>query len=224
VAQRTIASFPVPLEGARVLDLGSGPGLYAGLLADAGASVVAADSDPETVARADDRSFEAVVSDARHTPFPDASFDGVFCSNLLEHTPEPLAVIAEIERVLKPGGWAYVSWTNWLSPWGGHSIAPFHYLGAKLGTRVYRRLFGELRERGVPYEDVWPISIGAVLKSVRERPGLEIERAVPRYYPSQSWILRMPGLREVLTWNCLLLLRRTAPAGADRELAAAARK
>jgi SAM-dependent methyltransferase len=136
----------------------------------------------------------------------------VLCSNLLEHTPEPEAVIAEIERVLRPGGWAYVSWTNWLSPWGGHAIAPFHYLGPQRGLRVYRTLFGEPRGENLPYDGVWPTSIGAILRIVRERPGLALERAVPRYYPSQAWILRVPGLREVLTWNCLLLLRRVGGA------------
>jgi SAM-dependent methyltransferase len=220
LAQRTVASFPLPLEGARVLDLGSGSGWYAPLLAEAGAEVVAVDHDRAMVARAAVRASQAVVADARRTPFEDASFDGVLCSNLLEHTPEPGAVIAEIERVLRPWGWAYVSWTNWLSPWGGHSIAPFHYLGPRLGLRVYRRLFGEPREGGLPYEDVWPVSIGAILRIVEERPGLALERAVPRYYPSQAWILRVPGLREVLTWNCLLLLRRVGSTGTDGGLAA----
>lgn len=37
-------------------------------------------------------------------PFPDDMFDTVLCTEVLEHTPEPLALLAEIERVLKPGG------------------------------------------------------------------------------------------------------------------------
>jgi SAM-dependent methyltransferase len=222
LAQRTVASFPLPLEGARVLDLGCGPGWYAPLLAEAGADVVAADHDPAMVARAAAHAPQAVVADARRTPFENASFDGVLCSNLLEHTPEPEAVIAEIERVLRPGGWAYVSWTNWLSPWGGHDIAPLHFLGPRWGLRVYRRLFGEPRGGNLPYAGVWPVSISAILQFVRERPGLTLERAVPRYYPSQSWILLVPGLREVLTWNCLLLLRRTDGVEPQRSAATAA--
>jgi SAM-dependent methyltransferase len=212
LARRTIGSFPMPLEGARVLDLGSGPGWYVPLLADAGAEVVALDNDPANVARAAARACEAVLGDARKTPFPDASFDGLLCSNVLEHTPDPGAVISEIERLLRPGGWAYVSWTNWLSPWGGHAIAPLHYLGPERGLRVYRKLFGQPRGENLPYDGVWPTSIHAVLRTVEECPGLVLERAVPRYYPSQRWITRLPGLREVLTWNCLLLLRRAAVA------------
>ena len=59
----------------------------------------------------------------------------------------------------------------------------------------------------LPYSGVWPTSISAILGIVRERPALALERALPRYYPSQGWILHVPGLRELLTWNCLLLLR-----------------
>ena len=47
-----------------------------------------------------------------------------------------------------------------------------------------------------------------VLAMVRRRPGLRLLDARPRYYPSQRWLLKVPGLREVATWNCLLLLER----------------
>jgi SAM-dependent methyltransferase len=45
-----------------------------------------------------------VVGDARIMPFSDASIDVVLCTQVLEHIPEPIAVLAEIRRVLKPGG------------------------------------------------------------------------------------------------------------------------
>ncbi|RYE49437.1 MAG: class I SAM-dependent methyltransferase [Hyphomicrobiales bacterium] len=47
---------------------------------------------------------EGRVADAAAIPFPDESFDVVFADNLLEHLPEPSAVFAEVNRVLKPGG------------------------------------------------------------------------------------------------------------------------
>jgi hypothetical protein len=52
--------------------------------------------------------------------------------------------------------------------------------------------------------------VGRTLQQLRRRPGLRIVDAAPRYYPSQRWILRVPGLREVATWNCLVVLERTA--------------
>lgn len=207
IATRSIDSFPFPLAGLRVLDLGSGGGFYARAMADAGASVTAADLAIQDVRAAREKGLVALVCDGTQLPFPERTFDGVLCSNMLEHTPVPGQILDEINRVLVPGGWAWVSWTNWYSPWGGHEIVPLHYLGPKLGLRAWRALFGEPR-KNVPFEELWPTHIGTTLAHVRQNSNLELLDAVPRYYPSQRWILKMPGLREVLTWNCLLLLRR----------------
>ena len=117
--------------------------------------------------------------------------------------------MAEIERIVRPAGWAWISWTNWYSPWGGHAITPLHYLGPARGLAVYRRLFGEPKGRNIPYRNLWPTSIGRTLKDVRARPNLRLIDAVPRYYPSQRWITRIPGFREIATWNCVLLIQRT---------------
>jgi SAM-dependent methyltransferase len=148
-----------------------------------------------------------VLADATRLPVPSGVLDGVFCSNMLEHTPEPGAVLGELERVLKPGGWAWVSWTPWFSPWGGHEITPFQYLGPRWGLAVHRRLRGEPR-KNVPGQALFPVHVGQVLAAVRRRPGLRLMDAVPRYWPRQRWILRVPGLRELATWNCVLLLTR----------------
>ena len=53
-----------------------------------------------------------VVSEAAGLPFEDASFDGVICENVIEHVPDPFALVAEIERVLKPGGRLGLNGTN----------------------------------------------------------------------------------------------------------------
>lgn len=49
-----------------------------------------------------------VVGDAHALPFADNTFDGVVCETLLEHVLEPERVIAEMERILKPGGQIYI--------------------------------------------------------------------------------------------------------------------
>jgi SAM-dependent methyltransferase len=205
LATRTLDGFAFPLRGRRVLDLGAGPGYFSTALAAAGAEVVALEQatlDPIT-------GVPGAIGDGARLPFATGSFDGVFCSNVLEHTPDTAALLAEVERVVRPGGWAWVSWTSWWSPWGGHAITPLHYLGPRLGLATWRRLFGEPKGRNIPFRNLWKTTIGGVVAQVRARPGLHLAAAIPRYYPSQRWITRIPLFREVATWNCLLLIERT---------------
>lgn len=208
LAERSVAELAFPVDGALVLDLGCGSGAFSRALDAAGATAVAVDMEMADLAAARTRPRRSAVADARRLPFPEAAFDGVVCSNVLEHTPSAGVLFAEIERVLRPGGWAWVSWTNWYSPWGGHEIVPLHYLGPRLGLAAWRRLKGEPR-KNVPFVGLWPTYVGRILAMVRDRPGLRLLDARPRYYPSQRWIVRVPVLREVATWNCLLLLERT---------------
>lgn len=65
------------------------------------------------------------VCDANHIPIPDDSFDVVLCTEMLEHVPEPVAVIAEFARILKPGGRLILT-----APLGsGIHQEPYHYYG-----------------------------------------------------------------------------------------------
>ena len=50
------------------------------------------------------RRYGLTVGDALALPFPDQSFDRLICSEVLEHIPDYRAAIAEIKRVIKPGG------------------------------------------------------------------------------------------------------------------------
>lgn len=207
LAARAVESLPIH-AGDRVLDVGAGPGHYTIAMGARGAAVAAVELSSSELRRDGRPPAGALIGDGRRTPFADATFDAVLCSNMLEHTPDPLAVLDEIERVLRPGGWAYVSWTNWLSPFGGHAIAPFHYLGPERGERVYRRLLGSPKGRNLPYDGVWPLSIATVLDHLGNRPTLEITACEPRYYPGLRAVMRIPGVREVLAWNCVIRLRR----------------
>lgn len=208
LAERTVDGLPFPVDGRTIVDLGCGPGHYTRALRRAGAVVLPVDLDPGEFALPGGPPGGEVVADATRLPVPTARLDGVFCSNMLEHTPGTEAVLAEVERVLRPGGWAWLSWTNWYSPWGGHEITPFHYLGPRWGLAAYRSVKGEPR-KNVPGHGLFPVHIGPTLAAVQRRPGLRLLDALPRYWPSQRWLLRVPGLREVATWNCVLLLQRT---------------
>ena len=92
----------------RVLDVGCGAGLLANDLAARGHVVTGIDTTPENLAIA--RAYDATASvhyelgDARALPYPTAQFDVVCAMDLLEHVEEPARLVAEVARVLRPGG------------------------------------------------------------------------------------------------------------------------
>lgn len=59
------------------------------------------------------RSASFTTGDAARLPFPDHSFDRIICSEVLEHLPDVDAALAEINRILKPGGRLAISVPRW---------------------------------------------------------------------------------------------------------------
>jgi len=99
--------------GQRVLDIASGPGTTALLLAaEYGVRVVGVDYSADLTAKACDSGHDAgltgrvgfLVGDAEQLPFPDASFDAVVCECAFCTFPVKTAAAAEFARVLRPGG------------------------------------------------------------------------------------------------------------------------
>jgi SAM-dependent methyltransferase len=151
----------------------------------------------------------AVLADGLSLPLRDAAADITFSSNVLEHVPDPLRMITEMVRVTKPGGLIYLAYTNWYSPWGGHELSPWHYLGAGYAERRYARKNQRAAKHRVG-ESLYPVHVGPVLRAVRKRTDVQLLDARPRYYP--TWcrpIVMVPALREVVTWNLLLVMRKT---------------
>ena len=106
MARWTRAIRALPFQGGRVLDLGCAFGFATRLLKRAGHVTVGVDASPAYIARARraDPTGEYALADAAHTGLPAASFDGVLFLDVLEHLPDEDAAIAEVARVLKPGG------------------------------------------------------------------------------------------------------------------------
>jgi SAM-dependent methyltransferase len=119
--------FPVG-PGMRVLDLGCGAGRHAFEAYRRGAHVIAADLDQGELAPVaamlaamreageggPPAAATATVADATRLPFPDASLDAVIAAEILEHVPDDAAALAEIARVLRPGGTLAVTVPAWL--------------------------------------------------------------------------------------------------------------
>jgi SAM-dependent methyltransferase len=99
----------------RVLDLGCGAGEFFGELRRAGYSVVGADFSSEMVrlaADAGDRSVPVVRADALHPPFAAHSFRALIAVGLLEYLPEDDGALAEMRRIMAPGGTLVVTLRN----------------------------------------------------------------------------------------------------------------
>ena len=78
------------------------------------------------------RLVNGVAADGSALPLSTGSVDISYSSNVLEHVLAPERMLSEMVRVVAPGGVVYLTFTNWLSPWGGHETSPWHYLGGRV--------------------------------------------------------------------------------------------
>jgi SAM-dependent methyltransferase len=193
----------------RVLDFGCGHGIFGAALMKEGCQVTFADEEQGLLPEISNAPFRRINLD-RDAVDALGEYDLVICSNVLEHLAKPQQFIDSVHRILTPGGRLFLSWTNWLSPWGGHEFSPFHYLGARRGHLVYDKLFKRKRKH-TPFENLFPTYIGMVLAMIRQSPELVTLRAAPRYYTEFAFLVHIPILREFLTWNCALLVGRKVP-------------
>jgi ubiquinone/menaquinone biosynthesis C-methylase UbiE len=111
----------------RVLDLGCGTGDSVDLFRSLEPRVQWTGADIERSAEVDERTrtdADFVTFDGEHLPFGEASFDLVYCKQVLEHVRRPLPLLAEAARVLRPAGWLAGS-TSHLEAF--HSRSVFNY-------------------------------------------------------------------------------------------------
>jgi len=196
------------LRGRVVLDVGGGPGFFVRALHAAGARAFCVDADAGELAGQGSPEPGSVLGSALDLPVGSGKVDVSFSSNVLEHVPDPQLMIAEMVRVTRPGGVIFCAFTNWLSPWGGHETSPWHYLGGARAARRYERRHGR-PPKNLYGRGLYPVSVAWALRWARSRRDAELIDAVPRYLPGWTRpLLRLPGAREVLTWNLLVVLRR----------------
>lgn len=198
----------VAVAGSTVVDVGGGAGYLTDALRGAGATVVCVDVDAGELAGRGQLPAGGVLGNALDLPIASSSVDICMSSNVLEHVPEPERMADEMVRVTRPGGLIYLSYNNWLAPNGGHETAPWHYLGGERAARRYTRRTGRPPKNRYG-ETLYPVSVARGLRWAARHPDVDVLAATPRYHPRWAcWVVAVPGLREVMTWNLLLVLRR----------------
>jgi SAM-dependent methyltransferase len=170
--------------GARMLDVGCGGAWLAEHFTD----YTGLDSSPEAVAAAAEagrRVLLASVSDP--LPFDEASFDGVILKDLLEHVEDPVFVVREALRVLRPGGRAFAS-----SPDAQRWVWDDYTHRRPFTRKAFRLLFADqgFEVERVGYESVMPgTSIVSRWGGRHRRPPVLAAAAMLPLVRRNVWIL-----------------------------------
>lgn len=207
---RQLAGY-VDLEGRTLLDVGGGPGYFRDAFTAAGAHYLSLDSDVGELSGLGEIAPGTVIGSGMALPFRDAAVDVCYSSNVLEHVPRPWRMAEEMVRVTRPGGLVYLSYTVWFGPWGGHETAPWHFLGGHRARRRYLRTHGH-EPKNKYGESLFALTVRDGLRWARARASrgdVELVDLAPRYNPWWSrWLLHVPVVREVVTWNLVIVLRK----------------
>jgi ubiquinone/menaquinone biosynthesis C-methylase UbiE len=177
----------IDLQGKRVLEFGCGGGFEVWLLAhhfgaDAWGVDIAERAAWKTLA--DDRTHLVLADLAVDHPFPEDHFDRVFSFYVFEHVSHPHAALAEIFRILKPGGLAWIAANLHRGPLASHRYKqvnfPFPHL--LFTDDVFREFY---RRRGLPeMEAAWVNRLTwAEYEDHFARIGFRVRRATFRETP-----------------------------------------
>ncbi|MCW3023105.1 MAG: hypothetical protein JWR30_2427 [Conexibacter sp.] len=113
--------------GARLLDAGCGSGRTLDELVRYG-RVSGIDLSPQAVAAAQRRGHQDVrVGRVEQLPFADGTFDVVTCLDVIEHTPDDRASLAELRRVVRPGGLLLATVPAYQGLWSWHDEVNLHF-------------------------------------------------------------------------------------------------
>jgi SAM-dependent methyltransferase len=199
------------LDGAVVLDVGGGPGYFADAFTEAGALYAGVEPDAGELTARGGAGRNTVRASGLTLPVASGSVDLALSSNVLEHVAEPEAMADEMLRITRPGGLVYLSWTPWLSPWGGHETAPWHYLGGRRAADRYARRHGH-RPKNDYGHTLYPCSVARMLRwahAAVDGGRITDLRVLPRYHPWWAHrVMSVPAVREVGSWNAVLVGHR----------------
>jgi ubiquinone/menaquinone biosynthesis C-methylase UbiE len=186
------------LEGKRMLDVGGGHGVFCRTLEERlpGSDLINLEPSRNLPGWVWPKTVHAK---AEAIPFPDEDFDAVLCIGVIEHLPPDAKVqaLAEMRRVLKPGGLCYILTQPWWNPNAGHHLKPFHVLPFSWAKRLRRLFFGTgVRGNSYAEEELHPVTYRSMLRMIRDS-GLRYERGLDVHL-KLHFMTRIPLLREIL--------------------------
>lgn len=191
----------VSLDGAALVDVGCGGGIFAESLAAAGARVTGLDVAPKALAVARLHLHESGLSvdylertAETHAATAPAAADVVTCMEMLEHVPDPQSVIDACAAMLRPGGHAFFSTINRTPAAFGLAIVGAEHLARLLpvGTHRYDRfirpseLTGALRRAGLIPRDVVGLHYNPLTRTARLGGSVAVNYLVHAERPAQA--------------------------------------
>lgn len=213
-------AFGTRLEDLHVLNVGCSTGIIDSEIASAVSSVTGIDIDVGAIdfARKHFSASNLVfrVGDAMNIDLPDASFDVVICAQVYEHVPDPVRLMSEIHRVLKPGGACYFSATNRFNLIEQHYKLPFlSVIPVSLANRYLQILgrgqfyyerhmgYGGLRRLvdGFDVEDITPklldnpdrYAASYMFSGMKLAVARVMRKLAYRFFPGYIWLLWKRG-------------------------------
>jgi 2-polyprenyl-6-hydroxyphenyl methylase/3-demethylubiquinone-9 3-methyltransferase len=182
------------LRGARIVDVGCGGGLLSEALARAGALVTGVDLASQVVEVARLHLHESqltvdyrVQSSADLAAAEPATFDAVCCMELIEHVPDPAALVADLAAMLKPGGWLFMPTLN---------RTPAAFAAAILGAEYLMRLLPRGTHHSAQF--LTPSELSRLLRAQE----LEVENVCGLGYNPllrKAWQSRFTGVNYLLS-------------------------
>jgi len=186
--------------GMKILDVGCGAGSVSMLLAQAtgpDGTLHGVDLEPEQLDRARARAEAEGLSnttfqtaDATRLPFKDESFDFIYAKFLLLHLPDPMAALADMYRVLRPGGTLFIYdidtggamfWPPGIPAEQAWDLIVQGLTSAGADVHIGRKLFSYLDAVGLQNLQIRPESVAACAANPHIRKGATIQlRAVLR--------------------------------------------
>ncbi len=173
--------YAARLRPARVMDLGCGAGDSVDLFRSLDPEVrwvgVDIESSPEVSGRTR-ADADLVTFDGLRLPFEDASFDLVYCKQVLEHVEQPHSLLREVARVLRPGG-SFAGSTSQLEAFHSRSIFNWTPYGFTVTAE----------EAGLEVVELRPVIDGLTLVTWRAL-------GLPRFF-HRWWARESPGYRVI---------------------------